>query len=217
MKKSTTYIAGTLMAATVIVTGASLHAQNSSSKSDDSSNITVTGCLQAAGSDRSAVGTSGSATSGTAAARSGSTAGDNQSFMLVNARVGGAPGGGSGVTSVAPPGSGTTESAARAGSTAPSPALSGATDRNGNSTASGAMYVLRSENPELPRHVGQEVEVSGRLITGASTPSASTPSSAAGTPNTASSSSSASNGSADRTPQLDVRTIRMIASVCAAR
>ncbi len=216
MKTKTTHMACTLLAAAV-ATSAGLQAQqNSSTPTRDEQSITVTGCLQPAGSERGAVGTSGSTTStASGAARTGSNTGDNQSFMLVNARVGSAPGGGSAVTSVAPAGSGTTESAVRAGSTAPSPAITGSTDRNGNTVGSGAMYALRGDNPELPRHAGQEVEISGRLI------ASNSPSTTGSSPSTGSTASNATgtSGSAATagTPQLEVKTIRMIASVCAAR
>jgi hypothetical protein len=129
--------------------------------------------------------------------------------MLVNARVGNAPGGGSGVTTVAPAGSGTNDSAVRAGNTPPSPAIAGAVDKNGNSTRTAGMYMLRGDNPELPRHAGQEVELSGRLIADS-----------AATGATGAATASAGAGSASATanmPQLEVRTIRMISSVCAAR
>jgi len=111
------------------------------------------------------------------------------------------------VTSVAPPGSGTSDSAARAGSTAPSPALSGAIDKNGDPTDAAKTFMLTSNLTELPRHVGQEVEVSGSLVapaSGSSTGAATT-----------SGSASASRGGA--MPQIEVKSIRMIASVCAAR
>lgn len=202
MKTNTSHVARTIVAITVIATGAGLHAQNSTTTKQDESNITVTGCLQPAGSDRTAVGTSGTRGSDT---RAGANAGDSKAFMLVNARVGAAPGGGSGVTSVAPAGSGTTESAVRAGSVPPSPAITGATDTNGNATPAGGMYALTGDNPELPRHAGQEVEISGRLIAANTAPSSAT--SAGNTPQ----------ATTDRAPQLEVRTIRMIASVCAAR
>jgi hypothetical protein len=202
--------------------GAGLHAQSTTSSKDESS-VMVTGCLQPGTADRGAVGTSGTSTGTPSAdaARSSSTAGSG--FVLVNAKSGGAPGGGSGVTSVAPPGSGTTPSAARAGSTQPSPGLIGAVDSNGepNHSAS-ATYRLRGDNPELPRHVGQEVEISGRLIPASGAASASgssasssstTTSSATGTAGTSGTSASGAYGSAQ---EIEVQSIRMIASVCAA-
>lgn len=215
MKKSTAHVARAIVAITVISTGAGLHAQSNAGREDES-DIIVTGCLQPAGTDRAAVATSGSAAGANAGASStGGAAADSRAFMLVNARVGAAPGGGSGLTTVAPAGSGTTESAARAGSTPPSPAITGATDRNGNSTGSTATYALRGDSPDLPRHAGQEVEISGRLIpvTGATGAAGAQGSTASATSTSGSSTANA----ADRARQLEVRTIRMIASVCAAR
>jgi len=167
---------------------------------DETKDVTLTGCLQA-NADRAAVGTSGSgaparsADGGTAAS---ANAGRGP-FLLVNAKVGGAPGCGSGVTSVAPPGSGATEQSVRAGTGSPSPALIGATGKNGDfdKSASGR-YLLRSELPELARHVGQEVEVSGKLTASSSPASASSAAAQPGSP----------------TQELDVKTIRMIASAC---
>jgi len=98
-------------------------------------------------------------------------------------------------------------------------------DKNGEPDKSAAkMFAVRSSNPELARHVGQEVELSGRLI----------PSSAAGsggssagagsrngstTTSTSSTAASGTSGAADNgsMQNLEVQTIRMIASVCAAR
>lgn len=214
MKQCTAHAARAIAATLVIASAAAVQAQSGSPSREDQS-ITVTGCLQPAAADRATVGTSGSSAATPSSDASRTNSADSRSFMLVNARVGAAPGGGSGVTTVAPAGSGTTESAVRAGSMPPSPAISGATDKNGNSTGAGAMYALRGDNPELPRHVGQEVEISGRLIAAANTvPSTAGASAASG--NTASTGSTAS-ASADRVPQLEVRTLRMIASVCAAR
>lgn len=216
--KSTSKLGSTALAAVLAAT-TSLQAQNTSTSRDDQSSITVTGCLQAGGADRAAVGTSGSSTAaggttaGTTAA--GSTTAGSQPLMLVNARVGSAPGGGSGVTTVAPAGSGTNESAVRAGSTPPSPAISGGVDKDGNSAPGGGTYVLRGDNPELPRHVGEEVEISGRLIAADAATGTAGAASATGTAGAAAG-SGASAGSA-RMQQLEVRTIRMIASVCAAR
>jgi len=137
--------------------------------------------------------------------------------MLVNAIVGGAPGGGSGVTSVAPPGSGTTESAARAGSSSPSAAIVGAVDKNGNADKSATgVYLIRTENPEVSRHVGQEVELSGRIVPAGTTAGANgAASSSAGTASTVGSTGAGTSTTAPQT--LEVRTVRMIASVCAAR
>jgi hypothetical protein len=190
MKQMKTTCALVTAVLTMALAGAAgLHAQNTStSNSEQPSSITVTGCLQPAGVDR-AVGTSGSTSAADTA---------KGPFMLVSARVGHAPGGTSGVTSVAPPGSGTTDSAARAGATPPSAAISGSVDKNGEPTTPAAMFALKSDNPELSRHVGQEVELSGRVIAREA---------------------AASNGTAEAASgmqELDVQTIRMVASVCAA-
>jgi len=182
--------------------------------------MTLTGCLQSAEGNGGTVGTAGRTPSGS---------GD---LILANARMGAAPGGGSAVTSPAPPGSGTNESAVRAGSTQPSPAIAGGGDKNGDADKSASnMYALRSNLAELPRHVGQEVEVSGRLIpsggasrgaTGSSNGSGATGSSTTSTSSgssTASSGSSAAPGATIGTTgmqQFEVQTVRMIASVCAA-
>jgi hypothetical protein len=190
--------------------GAGLQAQGTSTTTADAqSTVTVTGCLQAGGPGGTAVGTSGSTTASPSA--SGSAAADSKGpFMLVNARRGNAPGGGSGVTSAAPAGSGTQDSAVRAGSTPPSPALSGAVDNNGEPDNSDSQrYALRGDNPELPRHVGQEVEISGKLI-----PASASSGSSAGSSNDPARANAADSASVQ---QLDVQTIRMIASVCAAK
>jgi hypothetical protein len=192
-----------IAAITIGLSAAGLYAQSSDSRKEPSS-ITVTGCLQSAGAATGAVGTSGTTGSASAQASKGP-------FMLVNARVGNAPGGGSGVTSVAPPGSGTNQSAVRAGSTSPSPALSGAIDKNGEPTKAGEMFALRGDMTELPHHVNQEVEISGRLNpsgTAASGSSSATTSSA----RSASGTAGAAAGSGMQ--ELEVQTLRMIASSC---
>jgi len=208
----TNWMFGTAMM-TMIVAGTGLQAQ--SGKTNDKESITVTGCLQP--SDRAAVGTSGSDAS--RSADSGRTAsGDaaGRSFMLVNARVGNAPGGGSAVTSIAPPGSGTTESAARAGTTQPSAAITGATSKNGEPDESATRtFALTGNYPELPRHAGQEVEISGRLVSsGAAAGTAGASSASTGSTASNSSANAARPGSAQT---LEVQTLRMIASVCAGR
>ena len=208
----TNWILGTAIL-TMIVAGTGLQAQ--SGRSDDKDSITVTGCLQS--SDRAAVGTSGTDASrpaDTGRAASGDAAG--RSFMLINARIGNAPGGGSGVTSIAPPGSGTTESAARAGTTQPSSAITGAIGKNGEPDESATRtFALTGNYPELPRHAGQEVEISGRLVpSSASAGSGSTSSTATGS---TASTSSANAGRPGSTQMLEVQTLRMIASACAAR
>src|SRR4051812_21513558 len=130
----TQWIVGT--AALLATAAVGLQAQSSNGRGDQQSTITVTGCLQP-DTDRGAVGPSGSSAGRPAAgAAAGSPNASNGPFVLVNARVGSAPGGGSAVTSIAPPGSGTNESAARAGSAQPSPAISGAIDKNGDSDKS---------------------------------------------------------------------------------
>ncbi len=219
MKQHTTHAARAIAATLIVIAGAAAANAQSGSTSREDQSITVTGCLQPAGSDRTPVGTSGSAAGSSAAATrtdsSRTNDSDGGSFMLVNARVGAAPGGGSAVTTVAPAGSGTTESAVRAGSAPPSPTLSGGTDRNGNASPGGAMYALRGDNPELTRHVGQEVEISGRLA--ASANSAPSTAGASATSGNSTATGSTPSTSADRVPQLEVRTLRMIASVCAAR
>lgn len=208
----TNWLLGTAML-TMIVAGTGLQAQ--SGKSDDKDSITVTGCLQS--SDRAAVGTSGSDTSrsaDTGRTASGDTAG--RSFMLVNARIGSAPGGGSGVTSIAPNGSGTTEPAARAGTTQPSSAITGAVDKNGEPDESATRtFALTGNYPELPRHAGQEVQISGRLVSSnAAAGSGSTSSTSTGSTASTSSTNAGRPGGAQ---MLEVQTLRMIASACAAR
>src|SRR3954464_10866265 len=208
------WIVGTV--ASVVLAAAGLQAQNADSKDAQQSTITVTGCLQP-GADRGAVGTSGSNARAAGQGTAGSASGATGPLMLVNAIVGGAPGGGSGVTSVAPPGSGTTESAARAGSSSPSPAIAGAIDKNGNADKSATgVYLIRTDNPEVSRHVGQEVELSGRIVPAGTTAGANgAASSSAGTASTVGSTGAGTSTTAPQT--LEVRTVRMIASVCAAR
>jgi hypothetical protein len=199
----------------ITVAGAGLQAQNTGSTQDRQSTITVTGCLQpAGGAGGQAVGTSGSNSGSSTQAGAADSKGP---FMLVNARRGSAPGGGSGVTSVAPPGSGTTESAARAGSTPPSPALSGAIDKNGNPDRSDHMsFALRGDNPELPRHVGQEVEISGRVVSAGASGSSASSAAASSTSGGATTASGRDSASSTGVQAIEVQTIRMIASVCAA-
>jgi hypothetical protein len=213
-------ILGTAVLTSLVTAGAALSAQSANTdRNQQQSTITVTGCLQPSGPEGSAVGTSGSRSGG---GTSSGAAANNGSFVLVNARVGHAPGGGSGVSSIAPPGTGTNESAARAGSSPPSPALTGAINKNGEPDKSDeGSYVLRGNNPELPRHVGQEVEISGRPIA-SSAATAGRPASGSGSSNSATSTSpNAGRASAGGTTapmhEIDVQTIRMIASVCAAR
>jgi len=186
-----------------------IEAQSSSTKGEQGSSITVTGCLQ---SEPSAVGTSGSTAAASADRSRSATSGP---FRLINARVGGAPGGGSGVTSVAPPGSGTTEAAVQAGATASSPVISGAITKNGEPDKSATqVYRLRGSESELPHHVGQEVEISGYLAAPTTAGSSSSPG-ATTTPGARVNSTAGGNAAANQ--ELEVRTIRMIASVCAAR
>jgi len=213
----------------VVVAAAGIQAQGTKSDNDQKESITLTGCLQGGSERAAAVGTSGSGSARTNdSARSGSADSGSGTLILANARVGGAPGGVSAVTSVAPPGSGTTESAARAGTTAPTPALTGAIDKNGNiDKAAPQTYLLRStENPELPCHIGQEVEFSGRLITGSaatgsssSSATGSSSSGASGASAGASGNGSGSGASANGAslPTLDVKTVRMVSSVCVTR
>jgi hypothetical protein len=214
-------ILGTAVLTSLVTAGAALSAQSANTdRNQQQSTITVTGCLQPSGPDGSAVGTSGSAASRSASGTSSGAAVGNGPFVLVNARVGNAPGGGSGVSSIAPPGSGTNESAARAGSTPPSPALSGAINKNGEPDKSDeGSYMLRGNNPELPRHVGQEVEISGRPIASSAAaggrPASGSGSSATSTPPNAGRASAS--GATVPMHEIEVQTIRMIASVCAAR
>ena len=196
----------TAVLAAVVVSGVGIGAQSSSTDKNQPSTMTLTGCLQPAGGNGGTVGTSGRNPS------------SSEDFILANAKVGAAPGGGSAVTSVAPAGSGTNESAARAGSTKPSAALSGGVDKNGDvdKSASGT-YALHSKLAEMPRHVGQEVEVSGHLVTSGTSSRSATGTS---TPSTTTSASPNNAGATIGTAgmqQFEVQTIRMIASVCAAR
>ena len=216
-------ILGTAVLTSLVTAGATLSAQNANTdRNQQQSTITVTGCLQPSGPDGSAVGTSGSRSSRSGSGTSSGAAASNGPFVLVNARVGNAPGGGSGVSSIAPPGSGTNESAARAGSSPPSPALTGAINKNGEPDKSDeGSYVLRGNNPELPRHVGQEVEISGRPIA-SSAATGGRPASGSGSSSSSTSTSpNAGRASASGTTvpmhEIEVQTIRMIASVCAAR
>ncbi len=199
---------GTAAMVIVVGAGAGLYAQSSDASRNQRTEVTVTGCLQSAGSDR-AVGTAGSASTDPAAAER-----SKGPFTLVNARVGNAPGGGSAVTSVAPPGSGTNESAVRAGDTSPSQALAGAIDKNGEPTRPGAMYAVRGGTPEIPRHVGQEVEISGYLISPGGSAGAGRSSTSTSAPHAATASGTAADGSM---PEIEVKTLRMIASACASR
>lgn len=188
-------------AAVVSLVAAATAVQAQDKKSDDSSKVTLTGCLQGAGGNAT-VGTSGASRTGT---NDRGAASDRGPFMLVNAKVGGAPGGGSGVISAAPPGSGATEQSVRAGSGAPSAAIIGATDKNGkpDNSATGR-YMLRSDSPELGRHVGQEVEISGNYV------------SASATTANANANANANRTGAGASTEVDVKTVRMIASVCVA-
>lgn len=188
---------------------------------NDRDRITVSGCLQAMGA--ATIGTSGSgpgATAGTAgstrSANTGTTAttGTAQRFMLVNAFEGSTPGGGSAVTSPTPPGSGTNESAARAGATQPQP--TGLDNAN-------KMYLLRGDLPDLGQHVGEQVQISGRRVasTTPSTGAAGAGSGATGNDRVQPSRNdrpTMSNGASTQgAEEIEVTSLRMIASVCPTR
>lgn len=182
-----------------------LGAQAQTTTAEKDGRVTVTGCLTAESPAGGAVGTSGSA--GATAGANRADASGNGTYRLINAKFGGAPGGGSGVTSIAPAGSGTNEQAVRTGNTPPSPALSGAIGTNGEpSGADSHTFTLRGDFPELPRHVGQEVEISGKMA-GTAGAASSTGTSTADSQRAAGTSS---------TQAIEVTSIRMIASVCAA-
>ena len=99
----------------------------------------------------------------------------------------------------------------------PSVVTAGAVDKNGNADKSATgVYLIRTENPEVSRHVGQEVELSGRIVPAGTTAGANgAASSSAGTASTVGSTGAGTSTTAPQT--LEVRTVRMIASVCAAR
>jgi hypothetical protein len=217
-----TWRLGTVTLTCVMAAGIGVYAQNTaSSGTEQQRSITLTGCLRPNGSAPGTVGTAGTASRGsTDASRASSTNESNATFVLANARVGASPGGGSAVSSPTPPGSGTTESAARAGSTAPSPAISGGAPRgtgDSGSAAASSTYILRGTTPDLRLHVGQQVEVSGQVASSSSAATGAT----SGTANSSSSNGSANASGASGTTsmagaqEIEVRTVRMIASVCA--
>ena len=188
--------------------------------------ITVIGCLQPGVSGAGSVGTSG-----TTSPKSSGAAGG---FLLTNAFIGGAPGGGSGVNSPTPPGSGSTESAARVGATPPGPTTTPAAAGNrGGGTNPGSTYALRGDTTELTRHVGQQVEISGRISSRANA-SGGNGASASGAPANGASTApvtpsrndrpTTSGGSADATGSatgssvtqtIEVTALRMVGTICA--
>lgn len=175
-------------------------AQSAKSAPEEKDRVTLTGCLVSADS----------AARGTGAA----TVPSRGPFVLANARVGAAPGGASGVTSAAPPGSGTSESAVKAGSTSPSAVSTGAIGSNGEpDNSDSGRYLLLGDQANLSHHVGQEVEISGRLASSATSSSRTRANRRAGTSGQAGSAANAAGAS----PEVQVTTVRMIASSCVVK
>lgn len=159
----------------------------------DDKRLTVTGCLQT------------------------DEASGNGRFLLVNAREGSSPGGGSAVTSPTPPGSGSTESAARAGATQPPPIEENVANR---------LFVLHGQTQDLALHAGQQVEISGLRMSSSVDSAGATATS--GTAGGADNSDRVKPSRNDRptidtgahtqeAQELEVTSVRMVASVCAVR
>jgi hypothetical protein len=172
--------------------------------SDKASTITVTGCLQpdqsASGSTASSgspTGTAGAGTTGSAGstASSGSTASARAGagadrFILTNAH--------SGSSSASGSPSATTGSTGSTGSTATGSTSSGTAGTTGGSMSEGAgsTYTLEGSTGDLRKHVGHEVEVTGKLDTKAS----------------GSSTATATTGQ-----RLNVKSVKMISSSCSSK
>lgn len=177
--------------------------RSQSTPSSSAGTMTWTGCLQRA--DQVATGTSGSA----GAASSSPSA--SRGFLLTNARMG------SGSRSSTAPGaatSGATSSTpgAAAGGGATSSTPSGAA----SASSSGSSYRLDGEDAELAKHVGHQVEITGKISPASgssSTPSTPSTPPSSSTPSTSSSSASSSSGGG----QVQVQSVKMIAATCPAQ
>jgi len=82
----------------------------------------------------------------------------------------------------------------------------------------GSTYVLEGRGSELSPHNGHQVEITGTLASASSTGSSSATTTTPGAAGTTSSSPSASSSGSSSTAQhIDVTSVRMIASTCAAQ
>lgn len=195
--KSTGWTAGCI--ALVLACGAGVVAQDSQATTDDrtrktsqSSSMTITGCLQGAGANVPAVGTSTAGTvtgSATEPSDSRSSAGR---FVLMNARMGSRETGRTSTTT----GAATTTAPAK-GTTA-------------------ASYVLEGDSSELRKHVGHQIEVTGHLDTAASAapPAAATSVATSGTAGAVAEDTKNRAASAAAMPHVRVDSVRMISANC---
>jgi hypothetical protein len=209
--KSTGWTAGCI--ALVLACGAGVVAQDSQATTDDrtrktsqSSSMTITGCLQGAGANVPAVGTSTAGTvtgSATEPSDSRSSAGR---FVLMNARMGSRETGRTSTTT----GAATTTAPAK-GTTAPA---KGTTAPAKGTTA--ASYVLEGDSSELRKHVGHQIEVTGHLDTAASAapPAAATSVATSGTAGAVAEDTKNRAASAAAMPHVRVDSVRMISANC---
>ena len=155
---------------------------SSSRTSQPTGNVTVTGCLQG-----------DSASAGAAAtAPAGSTSASANRFVLANAKIATGAGGAPAATAGAEP------PASRPGTASSMP-------------AAGSSYVLEGDSVELGKHLGHQVEVTGRIDSSASAgSSAGTTGSTSPAPATGSSTASKSSSA----EKLLVQSVRMIAASC---
>lgn len=178
--KSTWLLGGIVMS---VALAAGVNAQPQNAAGGQPGTITITGCLQQGG----AVGTSGSNSTGTPSA----PASAGGQFVLTNARMG-MPAATPPATTAAPTGT------AAGGAAAPEAAAPGADGggkasggaASGPAALSGSSYLLDGQHGELRTHVGQQVEITGRLASGGGSGPAATPPGGVGTPSGAGATSS---------------------------
>ena len=204
------------VAAITIALGCGAAAQTSAPSStqreqtpSSANTISVTGCLQGSSA---AVGTTGTGTPSSTGSAAGAASAAADRFMLMNATTS---------TGAATPGAATTP--------APGAAPTGAPSRPATPSASGGSYIIEGNAAELRTHVNQQVQITGRIESGASatTPSTgaagagststTTPSGSASAPSTGSApaagSQTATNAAANA-PRLRVESVKMIAATC---
>jgi len=168
--------------------------------------ISVTGCLQGS---NAAVGTTGTGTPSSTGSAAGAASAAADRYMLMNAMTS---------TGVATPDAATTP--------APDAAAAG---RPATPSASGGSYIVEGNAAELRTHVNQQVQITGRIESGATSTTGSTgsaagagntstttPSGSASTPSAGSTSAAGSQAAANaaNAPRLRVESVKMVAATC---
>lgn len=213
--KQNVWIGG--VAAITIALGCGAAAQTSApstqrEQANSASSISVIGCLQGS---NAAVGTTGTGTPSSTGSAAGGASAAADRFMLMNAMTS---------TGAATPGAATPGAAP---TPAPGAAPTGSASRTATPSASGGSYIIEGNAAELRPHVNQQVQITGRIESGAtsstgsagstgSTTGATTPSGSASTPSAGSTSATGSQtaASAANAPRLRVESVKMVAATC---